>query len=213
MMPVSGAPETRPSLLLKIRDPGDSEAWSRFVHLYGPLVYQHCRRKGLQDADAVEVMQEVLLQVHRSIAAFDYDVEHGRFRNWLGAVTRSKLNRFWRGREPQRHFSLEEPDQIAAEPDAHWEEDYHRHLLQVALDSVRPHFESATWQAFELVWLSDVPAADVAERLQQPLSWVYVAKSRVLKRLRKAVEQLTGESSFASDRRPAPNAPRRGAAV
>ena len=89
----SGSP-TRPSLLLRIREPHDAEAWETFVRVYGPLIYRHCRGRGLQDADAAEVTQEVLLQVSRSIRKFDYRPDYGRFRDWLGTITVNEVKRF-----------------------------------------------------------------------------------------------------------------------
>src|SRR6516165_3933455 len=90
----SGGALTRPSLLRRIRDPGDTEAWQTFVDVYGPLIYRHGRGRGLQDADAADVTQEVLFQVSRSIQTFEYRPEQGRFRDWLGTVTENKIRTF-----------------------------------------------------------------------------------------------------------------------
>ena len=88
--------QTRPSLLLRLRDAADAASWQTFAETYAPLIYRHCRRHGLQDADAADVTQEVLDQVVRSIRTFEYRPERGRFRDWLGTVTRHKLARFHR---------------------------------------------------------------------------------------------------------------------
>ena len=97
-MPVPNA--TRPSLLLRLRDPGDDDAWRTFVETYSPLVCAYCRRRGLQDSDVADVTQEVMTQVLRSITAFTYQPDRGRFRDWLGAITRTKLLRFLAQRAP-----------------------------------------------------------------------------------------------------------------
>src|SRR6516225_3751977 len=89
----SGSP-TRPSLLRRICEPGDGHSWQAFVDVYGPLIYRHARRRGLQDADAAEVTQEVLFQVSRSIQAFEYRPGQACFRDWLGTVTENKI-RSW----------------------------------------------------------------------------------------------------------------------
>jgi RNA polymerase sigma-70 factor (ECF subfamily) len=86
--------DTRPSLLLRIRDANDSDSWADFATVYGPVIRGYCRRRGLQEADADDVSQEVLAQVARSIESFDYEPGRGRFRDWLGAVTRNKIVRF-----------------------------------------------------------------------------------------------------------------------
>ena len=85
---------TRPSLLVRIRDPRDAESWKLFVELYTPPVLRYCRVRGLQDADAADVAQEVMAQVTRSMQSFEYRPERGRFRDWLGTVMRHKVNRF-----------------------------------------------------------------------------------------------------------------------
>ncbi len=87
---------TRPSLLLRLRDRTDAQAWGTFVDLYTPLVYRFCRRRGLQAADAADVAQEVMTQVMRSIGGFTYDPSVGRFRDWLGAVVRTHVGRLHR---------------------------------------------------------------------------------------------------------------------
>jgi RNA polymerase sigma-70 factor (ECF subfamily) len=192
------APEslTRPSLLRRIRDPGDTEAWQVFVDVYGPLIYRHARSKGLQDADATEVTQEVLLQVCRSIQQFEYSPERGRFRDWLGTVTQNKIRRFLHKEAGVVHPRAEGPEEdplagvAAPARDTQWSEDFHRHLLQLALVRVRPHFEEPVWRAFEMVWRDDQVPAAVARELGQRVDWVYLAKSRVLKRLQDEIRQL-----------------------
>ena len=91
-----GANTTRPSLLLRLRDPKDDEAWQTFLETYTPLVCAYCRRRGVQASDVADVTQEVMAQVMRSISDFSYQAERGRFRDWLGTITRTKLLRFSR---------------------------------------------------------------------------------------------------------------------
>ena len=87
--------DTRPSLLVRLRNPKDSAAWAEFVQVYTPLVYRYCRRAGLQSADAAEMAQETFAQVFQAIGSFSYDRGRGRFRDWLGAVVRSRLSRLF----------------------------------------------------------------------------------------------------------------------
>src|SRR5438552_10952747 len=84
-------PPTRASLLLRLGDPGDAEAWREFVDLYTPLVYGYARKQGLQDADAADLSQEVLGTVAGAMGRFQYDPGRGAFRNWLFTVVRRKL--------------------------------------------------------------------------------------------------------------------------
>ncbi len=185
------SPTTRISLLVRLRDLGDGEAWQTFVDIYAPLVYAYCRRKGLQEADASDVTQEVLTEVARCIPGFSYDPSRGRFRDWLGTVARRRLQRFFddcRQAVPLAGALLEEV--AAPDLDTDWSEEFHARVLQVALERARPHFEAATWRAFELVWLENRAPADVAAEVGLPIETVYVAKSRVLKALRQVVLEL-----------------------
>src|SRR5258708_5985615 len=91
-------PETRRSLLVRLRDPGDCAAWEDFVSLYGPLAYRFARKRGLQDADAADVTQNVLQAVAKSLRGFDYDPALGRFRSWLFEIVRRQLAKWQRTR-------------------------------------------------------------------------------------------------------------------
>jgi RNA polymerase sigma factor (sigma-70 family) len=178
---------TQPSLLLRIRDAADEESWRTFVSIYAPLIYRFCRRRGLQDADAADVGQEVLAQVARSIRDFEYQPGRGRFRDWLGAVVRNKIARFLENKgRGVRGMQVDEPMENldAGEPDGEWVAEFHAHLLGAALGRIRDRFEPWTWSAFEGVWLQNRASSEVARDLALSIEAVYLAKSRVLKRLR-----------------------------
>ncbi len=191
---------TRPSLLLRIRDPGDGEAWANFVALYGPLVYNYSRRKGLGHQDAEDVTQRVFAQVAQSIRNFAYQPERGRFRDWLGAAARHEAGRFLKKASSQARAAGGDQgdgglDQAEARgEDTAWNEEFTAYVLRVALERCRPHFEADTWRAFELVWLENQVAAHAAQELSRPIDWVYVAKSRVLKRLAEEVQELADDA-------------------
>src|SRR5437763_16203207 len=94
-------PATRASLLVRLRDPRDEAAWREFVDLYVPVVYGYARRQGLQDADAVDVAQEVVRAVAGAVGRLDYDPQRGAFRSWLWTIVRRKLAN-WRRAERNR---------------------------------------------------------------------------------------------------------------
>jgi len=187
---------TRPSLLVQIRDPEDAAAWRTFVAIYSPLVFRYCRRNRLQDSDASDVVQEVMAQVARSIRGFTYQPEKGRFRDWLGVVTRTKMWEHIRFRDrAARGSGGDEHDELLAhlaspEADTAWTVEFQAGILRVALERVRPCFEPATWRVFERIWLEDHPASEVGCDAGMTIDAVYVAKSRVLKRLREEVIAL-----------------------
>jgi RNA polymerase sigma-70 factor (ECF subfamily) len=136
------------------------------------------------------------------IRALDYRPGLGRFRDWLGTIVRNEINRHLAkqaraadGRLPTCPDAVLDATPVPGE-DGAWVEAFSARLLQVSLERARPHFEGPTWRAFELVWLEDRPAAEVARELGQPLDWVYVAKSRVLKRLRQVVQELADDAAW-----------------
>ena len=182
---------TRASLILRIRDARDGSAWETFLETYVPLVYRYCRRRGLQDSDAADVTQEVMVQVARSARSFEYRPERGRFRDWLGTITRRTLsNHFQRARRTDAVVAQVPLPGTVGDPDPEWAAAFHAGVLRAALARVQPGFERGTWRAFEMVWLERKPATDAARELGVPLDVVYVSKSRVLKRLREEVLAL-----------------------
>jgi len=182
---------THPSLLLRLRDARDAGAWALFVEIYTPLIYRYCRKHQLQEADAAEVAQEVLLQVNRSITTFEYQPERGRFRDWLGSVVRSKLSRFFRRARPGTTDDTQLLANLpAGQGDADWADHFNNDLLQTTLIRIQGEFEEHTWQAFTKTWRENLSAAETAKRLSMPVAMVYVAKSRVLKRLREEILHL-----------------------
>ncbi len=192
---------TRPSLLLRLRAAGDREAWHTCVEVYGPLIYGHCRRSGLAHTDAEDVTQEVFARLSTAIRSFEYQPDLGRFRTWLGTVARNEINRFLkkRGHETARLETDTPMEELAgAREDGHWTAAFNSHVLRMALERCRPHFEEPTWRAFERVWLEQRPAADVAREMDHDIDWVYVAKSRVLKALLHEVRELADDTILAA---------------
>src|SRR6516164_7256878 len=99
------APATRASLLVRILDAQDVQAWNQFVEIYAPLVYGFARRHGLQDADAADVTQEVMQSVSKAAHKLEYDPERGSFRGWLFTVTRNNVSTFLSRRKPSERGS------------------------------------------------------------------------------------------------------------
>ena len=198
-------PQTRASLLCRLKDPVDSAAWGKFVDVYGPLVYGEIRRRGVSHQDTEDVTQEVFARLLKSIRHLDYDPTHGRFRDWLGVVVRNEVFRFWRdrGRETADSVVIQDEDLLYAVAQFNepvWQDHFHARILEVALDLCRDRFDPLTWEAFTRVWLKHQSASEVAIELQHPVEGVYVAKSRVLKALRKAVLLLADDWPFDNDR-------------
>ena len=191
---------TRPSLLVRLLDAQNAEAWRTFVDVYGPLVYGHAQRRGLHHEDAQDVTQKVFSRVSTAIRTFDYQPDIGRFRDWLGTIVRNEVNRFLRqdrgnvrGRGGEEESSLDQA--VAPIADTAWTAEFNNHILQLALKRAQVRFEPPTWRAFQRVWLENGSAQDVAREMGQPIDWVYVAKSRVLKQVWEEVQDLAADTT------------------
>jgi RNA polymerase sigma-70 factor (ECF subfamily) len=194
-------PQTRPSLLVRLRDSQDRDAWRQFVDIYVPLIYGFARRGGLQDADAADVTQEALCAVARAIKRLEYDPNRGSFRAWLLTVVRSKIAN-WRTRQERNHVqdrdcgAQDELDNMPAPiEETAWDQEYERRIFQLAAAQVRGQFEEASWQAFWQTALEGKSGKEVAATLGISVGAVYIAKSRVLARLKERIVELQGESS------------------
>jgi RNA polymerase sigma-70 factor (ECF subfamily) len=184
-------PATRASLLVRLRDPHDGVAWGQFVDLYAPLIYGYVRKQGLQDADAADVCQDVLTAVAGAVGRLDYDPARGAFRNWLFTVVRNKILNWRATRANKAIGSGDSATQKRLEQcpapdtdDAEWQAEWDRRLFAWACEQVRPSVTAATWQAFWRTAFEDQPGKRVAADLGMSVAAVYLARGRVLARLK-----------------------------
>jgi RNA polymerase sigma-70 factor (ECF subfamily) len=198
LVPPNRRDATSSSLLLRVKAQ-EPIAWQRLVHLYTPLVCGWCRRAGLQEADALDVGQEVFESVWRSISTFRRGQAGDTFRGWLRTIVRNKIIDFNRrkGGEPAAQGGSEaatqlqqQPAPTLPEPDDEQNNSEISLLCRRALALIRAEFKSKTWRAFEAVVLEDQNPKDVARKLKSSVNAVYLAKRRVLKRLREEFEDL-----------------------
>ncbi|TWU65373.1 MULTISPECIES: RNA polymerase sigma factor [Crateriforma] len=203
-MPVSmtESPETRHSLLVRLKDHDDQQAWTEFYEIYEPLIYRLARVCGLQDADAREVVQTVCLSVSRSIGQFRHAGRTGCFRAWLRQVTRNQtINQL---KQCSRHPGLGDGpeavqwDQLqhdAAPPDqvvgAKFDREHRRQVFCWAAEKIQPRFSPVNWQAFWRTCVDGESIASVAEALNLSPSQVHVARCRIIARIREVVTQHT----------------------
>lgn len=191
---MSAQTPTSPSLLLRIRDHDDREAWQYFCDIYGPLIYGYCRKRNLDANDSADVAQEVLIRVASGIREFKYDRSKGRFRDWLSRIVHNEISRWFTKRIRNNTKSLNNNDQDSHANQTLWSEHFQQYILDTALKTTRPHFSAVTWQAFRMVWIENCSCPEVAKKLNRSLGFVYTSKSRVLKRLRLEFEQLSEDA-------------------
>ncbi len=182
--------DTPASLLERLRQPAPEPAWTRFVQLYTPLLLHWARRLGLRDSDASDLVQDVLTQFVRKLPQFSYDPQKS-FRAWLRTVTlncwRNRLRRAQLPREPNPPDVGDLPGPDGS--DVLGEAEYRQWLVGRALELMQAEFQPSTWKACWECIVNDRPAAEVATELGISVGAVYMAKSRVLSRLR---QELTG---------------------
>lgn len=194
-------PTTRASLLFRLRDWQDHEAWVEFVSLYEPVAYRLLRRHGLQDADAREVVQQLLIAVSRSIDRWDPDKDRGTFRAWLRRVARNLVINWLKERGRSVNAAggsdmlamLDMLPTDAGPETAEFDEELRRALFHRAAEQVKQEVQPGTWQAFWETAVIGTSAPDAAKRLQMEVGAVRVAKCRVLARLRAAASELEKE--------------------
>jgi RNA polymerase sigma-70 factor (ECF subfamily) len=180
------------------RDPKDQAAWSEFVARYGPRILQWCRGWGLQESDAQDVTQEVLLKLNGVMARFVYDPS-GSFRGWLKTLT----HHAWRDLAAERRRSslgagersvtellgnLQAGENLVDQLDA----EFRREVMDRAMERVRLRVSARTWDAFRLTTLEGLSGPAAAGRLEMKIARVYGAKSEVKEMIREEVRKLEG---------------------
>jgi len=192
----SAGASTSETLLNRVRSPVDREAWNEFVDRYGPRIYGWCRRWGLQEADAEDVTQDVLLRLATKMRSFAYDPSRS-FRGWLRTLTHHAWSDFLqnrrRGGESSGDIEIAQAlEQIEARDDLtrRLDEEFTHALFEEASARVRLRVRGHTWEAFRLTALEGLSAAEVGARLGMRVATVFVARSKVQKMLHDEVRKL-----------------------
>ncbi len=194
-------PETRLSLLARLSDAADEEAWNEFVEMYTPAIYRAALAVGLQDADAQDVVQQVLISVAGALAKRPHDPQQARFRTWLSVVSRNTTISLLRSRRPDRgsgdsghHRSLQGmADENWESEELLLEQEYQKEVFRAVAREIESDFSPDTWQAFWLTTVEGQEITAVAQRLGKQVGSVYAARSRVMSRLRQRVADWMSE--------------------
>src|SRR5262245_53826213 len=189
--------ETRQSLLLRART-GETDAWKDLTELYRPLILGWLGRQGVPPRDLEDLGQEVLLSVVKNLPGFQHSGHRGAFRSWLRTIVCSRTADYWRALDAAAQASggsvataalqqLTDPD---SELNRQWDEEHDRYVLHCLLDLVEQEFEPLTLRAFRRLALDGISGEAAAQELGLSVAAVYVAKSRVLARIRQEAEGL-----------------------
>lgn len=178
---------TSASLLERLRQP-EADAWTRFVELYTPLLHRWACRIGLQDADADDLVQDVFAILLKKLPEFEYDAGRS-FRGWLHTV----LIHRWRN-WPRRGAGLPNTDPPDSDPAEEMDrQEYQSYVIGRALKIMQTDFEPATWKACWESVVNGRAATEVANELEMTVAAVYIARSRVLRRLREELRGMLDE--------------------
>jgi RNA polymerase sigma-70 factor (ECF subfamily) len=181
---------TPPSLLERLRQSPQRDAWEQFVEMYTPLLVAWTKRLGVDDHEAADLIQDIFTVLVEKLPLFQYDAQKS-FRAWLKTILLNRWRNRLRRRRDGKDMGEEALQNVAATDELHELEEieYRRYLARRALELMRKEFQPATWQACWEFVVQDRPAAEVAAELGITVNAVYLAKGRVLRRLR---EQLAG---------------------
>lgn len=194
---MSDPDRTRQSLLARLRDPRDGDAWAEFVDIYTSFVYGFVRRRGLQSADASDVTQDVMRTVFSSLDGFQHEQRPGSFRSWLVTIARRRLSDFLSRQSRQVAGTgdtgminkLSEHPAIDDE-DADLALEYQRCVFEWAARKIRNEFRNSTWRAFWRSYVDGDSCDAVARETGMSREAVYMARSRVLSRLRSKILEV-----------------------
>jgi RNA polymerase sigma-70 factor (ECF subfamily) len=191
---------TRASLLARLRQaPADQVAWGEFVERYGRKIYGWCRHWGLQEADAQDVAQDVLVRLAGKMRGFDYDPARS-FRAWLKTLARHALSDFCDSRRRIEAAGgsqvVEQLQSIEAREDLvqQLEEEFDREVLEEAVARVQARVTPKSWRVFEMTAHEGRSGAETAAALGMTVAAVFVAKGRVQKLLQEEVRRLDAPS-------------------
>ena len=195
------SPETSESLLVRVKDAADRDAWIDFAAIYRPLVYRVARSRGLQDADAQDLSQQVLLSVAAKIEEWELGQSPGSFRKWLARIARNAaIDHFRRVRLDTACGGSSVMETLQNHPDAipldntTLAHEYRREVFRTAARRIRPEFHEATWAAFWMTTVDGCPIEVAANKTGKTVGAVYTARSQVMQRLREAVQDCDADA-------------------
>jgi RNA polymerase sigma-70 factor (ECF subfamily) len=185
---------TRASLLIRLKDPRNNEAWTEFDGIYRPMLFRFAQARGLGHSDAEDVVQYCMAAVNKHIQGFDYDPKRGRFKSWLRTMVNNRCRNMFRDRKEQvaesQDFRLAQANSESPEEtfDRIWTQEHLRHCLRLVRDEV----DSTTFTAFKRYAVDGRATKEVCEELDITSGQLYKIKWRMTQKLRERMTELLG---------------------
>lgn len=189
-------PETHPSLIVRLKDPRNERAWEEFLCIYEPFLNQLVRRRGTPERHVLDVTQQVLLAIARSVNGWSDDGRAASFRRWLGRVARNVVIKFMthERRQVTGQGGTDFSERLRHAPDVatddRGQQEYERELIVWAADLVRSEFRETSWRAFWATQVEGRGVAEVAAELGVSSGSIYMSRSRILARIRTKVAEI-----------------------
>ncbi|MDB4533870.1 sigma-70 family RNA polymerase sigma factor [Vicingaceae bacterium] len=200
--------KTSASLILRLQDPADHAAWSQFAEIYEPLIARMATQMGMQPADVAESTQEVLMHLTSVVRQWQPREQTGSFRSWLRRVARNVMIRFLQTRDHRCmgtgdtgvHKQLAENSNRLGFESQLYDIEFRHQVFGWVVNKIEKDFQQPTWQAFWLTMVENRPIKEVANEIQVSVGAVYIARSRVMRRLQNEVKKLIDDDweSFSS---------------
>ena len=195
--------QTRLSLLERLRDSGDSDAWAVFYRHYSPLICSFTRKRGCSEQLSNDILQESMVTLMRALPRFQYDPKKGKFRSFLLKIVHNNMVNAFRREQKYSTVEIEEgPLQRAAQEnpitphddlEAAWDQEWEKHLLSLALERVRDRLNERTWRGFKMYVLENQSVEKVCKELGLNANALYQHRNRVIRMLKEEVRMVRAE--------------------
>ena len=188
-------PQTSPTLLATLRDGGQPSGWQEFFARYAPAVYRAARLRGLDEADADDIVQQVMTSICTHIGEFKYDRDRGQFRQWVRRIADNTITNLHRRRRPNACDPelLDARVGSARTAEELWAEQWRLQDLNYCLEQLAADISPRRMQAFRMYVMEGASAQDTAAAVEMSVGSVYVMRNHLLNMLRKRMETLEGE--------------------
>lgn len=190
-------PETDHSLIDRVKDTADEASWLEFMGIYQPVVYRLARRRGMQDADSQDIVQQVFASIARSLDGWKPAVDGPPFRAWLTTIARNAITTALTRRRPDQGSGsssvAEALDKLpsAEETETELMSEARREIVRWAAEQIRKEFSELTWDIFWQTAMQEISAAEVSKMTGKSLGAIYVARHRVLSRLKEKIAEVS----------------------